>query len=216
MAKAWARQQAKKNEIAAVLERGALWIKFHPQTALWAGIGLLAAGLLGAGFANKISNEQEESWSRYAIAQSYAYSRQPQAAIEQIDNLAQTYPASAAAGYGLLLAGDLMFEQNKFTDAAQTYQRVIETPGRTDTLPLAMANLGLAQEASGDCRAAEATHQRFLETYSEHFLAAQSHASIARCQIKLGEKEKAKATMERMAFLYPNTYWAQWAQARIK
>ena len=32
----------------------------------------------------------------------------------------------------------------------------------------------------------------------------------------VGKTDQAKATFERMAFLYPDTYWANWAKARLK
>lgn len=216
MAKAWARKEAKTNEIAAVIEKGVLWVKFHPQTALWSAITLIAAALLAAGFANKVLNEREESWSRYAIAQSYAYSKQPDAALEQIRDLARNYPSSVAASYALLLAGDILYEQGKFSEAAASYEQVAQQPNHKETLPLARANLGIAREAAGDCKSAQTADQTFLDAHSDHFLAPQVHASLARCLALLGENEKAKATYERMAFLYPETYWAAWAKARLQ
>jgi len=216
MAKAWARQEAKTNEIAAILEKGVLWVKFHPQAALWGGIGTLAAVIAIAAFVNRTINEREESWSRFAFAQSYAYSKQPVQALEQVQSLSRDYPASAATSYGLLLAGDILFEQGKFKEAIATYNQVVSRPNHRETLPLALANLGISQEASGDCQSATGTDQRFLDAYPEHFLAPQVHASLARCLSLTGDTEKAKATYERIAFLYPDTYWATWASARIK
>ncbi len=216
MAKAWARQEAQKNEIAALIEKGVLWVKSHPQVALWGGIGTLAAMIAIAAFVNRAANEREESWSRFAFAQSYAYSKAPKQALEQIQNLTRDYPGSAAASYALLMAGDILYEQGKFKEAIATYNQVVNQPNHREALPIALANLGISQEASGDCQNATGTDQRFLDAYSEHFLAPQVHASLARCLSLMGDTEKAKATYERIAFLYPNTYWAQWAQARIK
>lgn len=216
MAKAWARQEAKKNEIAALIDKGVLWMTFHPQASLWGGIGLLAAVIAVAVFVNRTLNEREESWSRFAFAQSYAYSKQPKQALEQVRGLTQDYPGSSATSYALLLAGDILYEQGQYKEAAQTYNKVVNQPNHREVLPIALANLGISQEASGDCKSATATDQRFLDAYSQHFLAPQVHASLARCLSLTGETEKARATYERIAFLYPATFWATWAQARIK
>jgi len=216
MAKAWARKEAKKNEVAAIVERGVLWIKYHPTVSMWGGIALVGIALLGASFYNRTVTKREESWSRYAVAQSYAYSRQPDAALEQIRLLTEEFPASAASSYAHLLSGDILYERGKYKDAAASYDSVVTRPNHAEAVPIALANLALSHEASGDCKSAGDSAQRFLDAYSEHFLAPQAHASLARCLTITGEREKARATFEKMAVLYPNSYWAQWAQARLQ
>ena len=68
----------------------------------------------------------------------------------------------------------------------------------------------------GDFKAAAESDQKFLDSYQDHFLAPQVHASLARCLAALGDAAKAKAAYERIVFLYPETYWAQWAREKLK
>src|SRR3989338_8413045 len=146
MAKAWARKEAKKNEVAAAIEKVMLWIKFHPQVSIWGGIGLAAAALLAASFYNRIITTREESWSRYAIIQSYAYAKKSDEALAQARLLAQEYPASEATSYAQLLTGDILYGQGKYKEAAAAFEKVVSQPNHAQTLPVAMANLGISQE----------------------------------------------------------------------
>ena len=43
MANQLTKEDIKRNEIADVLERSAVWVKFHPQQTLWGGLGTAAA-----------------------------------------------------------------------------------------------------------------------------------------------------------------------------
>src|SRR5688500_1022576 len=105
MSKQWARQEAKTNEIASAIERGSDWVKGNQQTAAWGGAALAVAALIAVTIVHRIGSEREASWSKFAIAQSYAYSRQPDQALEQARTLSQDHPGSTAASYGQLLAG---------------------------------------------------------------------------------------------------------------
>lgn len=216
MGKQWARQQAKQNEIATAIERTTDWVSTHQQASVWIVIGSVAAILIGVAFYNKLVGEREETWSRYWIAQSYAYSQQGPNALAQVKKLAEEYPTATASSYGLLLAGDVLFEQNRYGEAAQAYEKVMNQPNHESVRPIAMANMSLTKEAAGDCQGGNANSQEFLDAYADHFLAPQVHASYARCLGALGRPKQARAAYERMAFLYPDTYWANWAKARLK
>jgi predicted Zn-dependent protease len=216
MGKQWARKEAKENWVAVGLENAGLWIRHHQQASVWGGLGLVAAILLGAGFYSQRNASMEESWSKYAFAQSYAYSRQPQQAIDQIQKLETAHPGSAATSYGLLLAGDILFEQERFAEATVSYEKVVARPNHVETLPLGMASLTLTKEAVSDFPSAIDNGERFLSSYPEHFLAPQVHASVARSYAASGKEEQAQSTYQRIVFLYSGTYWEGWAKARMQ
>lgn len=216
MGKGWARQEAKTNEIAELLERGALWVKFHQQAAVWGGVALLAAAVIGGTIAYRRASGREESWSKFALAQSLAYSGRPAQAEELLKKLQEEHPDTLAAGHGALLAGDILFQQGKFDEAAAAFRGLAERTSDKALLPLALADTVLSLESAGKCQEAVATEQTFLDSYQDHFLAPQVHASMARCMTSLGDLEKAKAAYERIVFLYPDSYWSEWAKNKLK
>jgi tetratricopeptide (TPR) repeat protein len=214
MGKRWARQQAKENELAVAVERGTVWLRMHPQQATWTALGLVAALLVGVGFYTRHLAAKEEAWSKLAVATSYAYMGRGPEALKQVEALGSEHAASSASQYGMLLTGDLLYDQGNYPAAADSYRKVAERNADAHLLPLALAGLTLSLEAGGDCKTASGDSQRFLDSYQDHYLAPQVHASMARCLIALGERDRAKATFERMEFLYPNSYWSEWAKAR--
>lgn len=213
MSKQWAKEEANTNEIATVLERGAVWVKFHPQQSIWGGIGLAASIFIVAAFFIRSRQAREESWAQLSAATMYAQSGQAEASLNQVKALTEAHPGSAASGYARLLAGDVLFQQAKYKEAAQAYQGATEQPGVPATIPMALSGLALSQEGAGDCPAATAAAQRFLDTHQDHFLAPITHASLARCLAAQGKPE-AKETFQRIEILYPGTYWEAWAKAR--
>ncbi|MFA6029251.1 MAG: tetratricopeptide repeat protein [Elusimicrobiota bacterium] len=215
MAKGWARQEAKRNEVAEVLERSSLWLRMHQQTAVWVGVGTAAALIVAATAVYRHFSAREDSWAKYAVAQSYAYSGQIPQAMELVKRLQEEHPGELAAGHARLLEGDIEFQQGRFKEAGETYQALLETARDKALIALAMADVGMTKEAAGDCRSAVDADQRFLDSYQDHFLAPQVHASMARCHLSLGEADKARAAYERIAFLYPDSSWAEWAKARL-
>ncbi len=214
MAKAWARQQAHKNELATLVERATLWLKMHPQQATWGALGVVAVALMSVAFYTRTQAENEDAWSKLAVATSYAYMGRGPEALKQIEALGNEHPTNAAAQYGWLLTADLMYDQARYPDAIKYYRKVIDRNAGGELHPLGLAGLTLSQEAGGDCQASSTGSNQFLNNYKDHFLAPQVHASMVRCQLALGKPEQAKAALERMEFLYPNSYWAEWAKAR--
>ncbi|PCI34836.1 MAG: hypothetical protein COB53_11575, partial [Elusimicrobia bacterium] len=199
---------------ANILERATFWMQAHPQQTTWTALGIVAAALLSVAFYSRSQAENEDAWSKLAVATSYAYMGRGAEALTQIQTLANEHPTNSAAHYGWLLTGDLMFDQKQYPEAEKAYRKVMNLTGGSEMQPLGLAGLTLTQEASGDCKTSVAGSSQFLNTYKDHFLAPQMHGSLVRCHTALGQTEQARSALERMEFLYPNTYWAQWAKDR--
>ncbi|TBR23124.1 tetratricopeptide repeat protein [bacterium] len=208
------KQDIKRNEVADVLEGGFRWVKLHPQQALWSGLGAAAVVLVAVAFVFRRHQAREDAWSSLAAATAYAYSGQTDAALGQVKAVAEAHGGTAAAGYARLLAGDVLFQQGKFKEAGQSYQELLAQPGDAAAAPMALSGLALAQEGAGDCPAAAASAQKFLDAHQDHYLAPQTHAVLARCLAAQGKTEDAKAAFQRIEILYPGTYWESWAKAR--
>ena len=213
MGKQWVRQEIKRNEMAAVATSATAWIIANRQLAMAVAGGTLAL-LVAAGVAfARISVLRREAWEKFAIAQSYAYQGQAQAAQDQLKVVIES--PGKASDFASLFTGDLQFKQGRYKEAVEVYQRIVDRQSPKNLVPIAMADIGLAQEAGGDCKTAVETSQRFVDSYQDHFLAPQVHASLARCLYLLGQPQQAKSTLDRIVLLYPDSYWAQWAKGRL-
>jgi tetratricopeptide (TPR) repeat protein len=216
MGKQWVRAQVKRNELQDAVDRILFWVAANRQTAGIAA-GAVAVVLLFAGlFLYSHRAKQNAAWDELSVANGLAYSGQTDAALKKVEEISAAYPGAAASGYGLLFAGDLLFHRDRYADSVRYYQQLVDRGQPQVLQPFALGGLALAQEASKQCAEAVKTAERFLGTYSDHFLAPQVHTSLARCETALGQRDTAKSTLQRIALQYPETSWAAWAQDRLK
>ena len=216
MGKQWVRAQVKRNELQDTVDGGLRWVLDNRQTA---GIGAagIAAVLLFAGlFLYSHRAKQNAAWDDLSLANGLAYSGQTEAALKKVDEIIAAYPGTAASGYGLLFAGDMLFHRDHFAESLKYYKQLVDRGQPLVLQPFALGGLALAQEAAGQCAEAVKTEEGFLGAHPDHFLAPQVHASLARCQTSLGQRDTAKATLQKIALQYPETSWAAWAQERLK
>ncbi len=216
MGKQWVRQQIRQDEVQTVLDKGLAWVAKNRQkattTAAIAGAVILIASLM----TYRWRSTRAAAWERLGLAESLAYSGRPDAAVEQIKQLEVEQPSSEAAAFGALFLGDMQFQRQLYKEAGENYVKVVERGMPKSLHPVALSNLALSQEASGQPQPAAQTAQRFLDAYPDHFLAPQVHACLARTLQAQGQAEQAKAAYQKIMLQYPDTSWASWAQARLK
>jgi TolA-binding protein len=215
MGKQWVRQEIKKDWLQETIESLYVWGSKNRQTAATvAGGAALVVGLAGLLIYRSYSL-QNAAWDRLTVAQDSAYSGKVDSALQQISQLAADYPNSAAAGYGLLFKGDILFPKGQYKEALEAYAKVLENGQPKAIQPMALGDTALAQEAAGQCPQAAQTAQKFLELYGDHFLAPQVHACLARCLQAGGQADQARIAYQKITLQYPETSWAGWAKTRL-
>jgi len=135
-------------------------------------------------------------------------------AEKQLDSIEANFSRTSAWGFAALTKGDLLFRQNKFKEAAGEYAKVA-AKGPKNLLPFAFYDLGKAKEAAADLAGAQGHYKDFLAAYPEHFLAPEVHLSLANAYELSNNPAEAKAAYEKIALLYPDTYWAMVAKAKV-
>lgn len=215
MAKQWIKAQVRHNEYQDFVDRGLHWVLANRQRALIGAGSAAGVVLLSLLFLYRYRAGQNTAWERLSVAQGYAYSGQGEASLKQLKELAADYGGSKAAGFGLLFAGDLLYRQGSYKEAVAYYNQVVERENPKAAVPIALANSAIAQEAGGDFAQAAATAQRFLDLFSDHFMAPQVHASLARGLQAQGQVDAAKAALQKISLQYPETPWSAWAQQRL-
>lgn len=212
----WAREEAKRNELAVWLERLGLWVQANREISIGAILAVVALALGGVYFISRQSKAKAQAWERLAIAQSAGFQGQVKPALELFDRLVLDYPESSMSAYALLYKGDLLYRQALYKEAVEPYRMLLAEDPTGSLAPFALANLCLAHEAAGSLKEAVSAGSRLLSEQGDHFLAPQAHACMARAFLAMGEKEQAKSTYEKIALLYPDTSWSKWAQSKLK
>lgn len=210
----WAKEEIHRNELAVLVERAVAWTLAHREAAVGGGVTLLIAGFLGVYAGVRYRDLKNTAWERLAVAQSYAFAGQDKSALEQLKDIQEKYPRARAAAFSTVFQGDIEFQTGKYKEAIADYTRSLDLKDPT-LEPFARSGIAFSHEAAGGFDKAAEAAQQFLAAHAEHFLAPQVHAVLARSLRALGRAEESKATLEKMALLYTETYWAQWAQNEL-
>lgn len=190
------------------------WIKNHRETVI--GSLVMAAGALifGIWVAVHYAGLREAAWKNLFIAQQTGFSGRYPEAITQLDSIEANFARTSAWGFAALTKGDLLFRQEKFKEAAEEYAKVAAR-GPKNLMPFAFYDLGKTKEAAADLAGAQSQYKDFLTAYPDHFLAPEVHLSLANVYELANNPAEAKAAYEKIALLYPDTYWAAAAKAKV-
>lgn len=189
------------------------WIKDHRETVIGSLVIAAAVAIFGVWVGVHYSNLRETAWKNLFIAQQTGFSGRYPEAITQLDSIETNFARTSAWGFAALTKGDLLFRQDKFKEAAEEYAKVT-AKGPKNLMPFAFYNLGKTKEAAADIAGAQGQYRDFLAAYPEHFLAPEVHLSLANAYALAGNMAEAKAAYEKIALLYPDTYWAMAAKAK--
>ena len=99
--------------------------------------------------------------------------------------------------------------KKNYDEAISQLTIVANASKQTPLTPLALSNLAFAYEENGDPLQAALTYQRFMDSYSEHFLAPHVQLSLGRAYADAGETVQAQASLEQLIDLYPTSPWSE-------
>ena len=208
----WSRQDLKRNELEEFLGGALAWIEKNRRLILGASGAVFAAVFVGTAAYYQKRQASNASWERLNLAETYAYAGRPDLSTKAIQELSSSYPASAAADFGLLFSGDLGFWQGRYEQALKSYAELSVRGQPADLMPFALAGQAFAYAGAAKLNEAASSEKTFLDSYPDHFLAPHVHEEMVRTLLALGRKQEAKAALERIALEYPGTPWAARAQ----
>lgn len=216
MGKQWVREQVRRDPVQDSVDKGVRWVDDNRQFALGAAGAGVCLLLLAVLLISHARSTRIKAWDRLGLAEAMAYAGQPDASLQQLKQLTEEQPGSAAAGFGRVFAADISYSRGQYKDALDGYNAVLERGKPAGLQPIALNDVAISQEAAGQFEQAQQAAQRFLELYPDHFLAPQVHACLARSLAALGQLDKAKTTYQKIALQYEGTPWAAWANARLQ
>ncbi|MCX5783335.1 MAG: tetratricopeptide repeat protein [Elusimicrobia bacterium] len=210
----WIREEIKKDWLGEHTEKALAWLKNNRQYAMGTLVAIIAAAIASYYISVKIAAKDDAAWEKFYFAQKAVYSANLEQGIKELDELAAAFSSSKAAGYGLLLKGDILFSQGKAKEAAEIY-KPLAAKNKPLISELAYSGLCASLEAQNNFSEVISSAEEFLRKYPGHFLAAQIESFRARAQDLLGKTDEAKISYERIYTMFPNTYWGQSAKLKL-
>lgn len=205
------RSHLKENILATKLEGVASWIEANRPKVLTALGVSLALVLIASVLILRQKEQKDLTWTRLAQAQAYMGQKQWDGA-KQILNDLKTSSRGPLVFYTYYYLAEIAINEGQTDEAIQLYSEVVSRAGKNPLAPLALSALGSAYEQKRDYSSATQTYSRFLEQYSNHFLAARLQLALGRVQLLNGDKESAKKSLGQLIDLYPNSEWAKTAR----
>jgi TolA-binding protein len=215
MGKQWAKQQIKTNELHDFVETCIEWAADNREKVLFGAVAaVLVVALAGFAYFRK-GKLRDDAWDRLSVAQAYAFTGRVDDSLKQLAEIQKEYSSSNASAYATIFEGDILYRKGSYKEAAAAYTKAMQG-GAKGIEPLALADLGMAQEAAGLFTEARDTSRKFLDTYPDHFMAPPVYASMARSLGFLKQTDDQKAALQKMTLQYPETFWASWAHAKLQ
>jgi tetratricopeptide (TPR) repeat protein len=199
-----------------LVAKAALWIRDH-QERFWAVTGTTALTILLIFFmVHHRQQRNEEAWNQLGLVQNQLMQNQMADAKKTLADWQTKFQGTSASGYAKFMEADLLYRTSDYTNAAQLYGSLADGAPKKDMRPLALTAQASAQEMAGQLPQAQATVQRFLNEYGDHFLAAPNHLAQARLAELTGDKAAASAAYDRFIALYPQHPSVPLARARLQ
>ncbi|MDE2059578.1 MAG: tetratricopeptide repeat protein [candidate division NC10 bacterium] len=186
-------------------------------------IGLLALSAVTAGYFAWSGRKETDSATllHKAVSQLDASIRsgsddaKREEGIRLLQEVMSRYPQSTAAAEATLRLGNQYYTAGKYNEARAAYTTYLEKNPKG--LIAFSAGLGL-----GDTYLAERSYEKAIETYSrliEQFaqepLLPEADLHLAAAYVGMNRLKEASALYEKIVATYPNTGWAQRAQAEL-
>jgi tetratricopeptide (TPR) repeat protein len=196
-------------------EKIAQWIVTHRAQLGLALVTLILAGGLTALIVVNRKKLREGGILQLATARYQASQGKQKEALASIDEVIRSQRTNSVGMQAFILKGDLLFNDQKFEEAAKVFQE-----GYTQASHPAYQVLMLAGQASSSVelqKFAEAVgfYKRLIQDYPDHFLVPRAYMELGRLHSAQQEWTEAKAAYERLLTLYSKSPWAGEAQSLL-
>jgi tetratricopeptide (TPR) repeat protein len=185
------------------------------------GLGAVAViGLVWAIVAWKKGQDETDANKQFFAAPIEAGPRSAPVSAQPLLELAKEYPGTTAGEYAQLLAGDELFNQEKYPEAYQQFSEFIESHPDSTLVPQAKVGVAASLEAEGKNSEAIAKYHDLILLYpSELNIISPAKLTLARLYQEDNKPQQAfelYAELARMLGQNPYDPWASEAQERAR
>ncbi len=211
MSKHWAKEEVHHSNLVSIVDKSLNWITSNREYALGGAIGIVVVALLGFYFVNRQEMINEHAWENLFTAQQAAAMGKVPEAFQQLDSLAANYSRTEAAGYAVILKGDVFFDNGKYQESADVYKKILAADRPAKLVPFALSNLASCKQALKDYTGSIESANTFLGKYPTHALTQHVLLTLAISQELAGRAADAVHTYKRIETEFPRSYEAELA-----
>ena len=203
-------------EILSVAQQGLDYVRPYLKWLILGGVTLALVLVGWSGYT--YWQHSRETRAQAALEQARPLLRQPDQAAEAIkvlDALIRDYPATTVARMARLFKGHLLYQTNKYADAAKTYEKLRSALNSKDSLgwsPFVTESLSYCYEAQGDFPQAAQTLKPLVDQTSGSYQTVLL-ARLALLYDKAGNRKEAEDTWQRLLSQAQNpalvSYWKE-------
>lgn len=196
------------------ISQGINYCKTHAKGLGFAFVLIVVVWVATACYLSHQEKVQQDSWMQYYQTQVALLTQGQEAAANTLANLVKQYPHSNAAYYAQLMLADLLFTQENYAQAAETYQQLTKAKNAY-VRTIAMLSLAQAQQATKDYAASIATAKQFIAANPTNFALPQAYFTLAISQELSGDKTASLETYKKILEDYTKSYFGVFAKDKI-
>jgi len=207
--------ELKENILAHHIENFLMWvIERRVQVLTLLGV-VLAAVLIGSVFALRQKEAREQARTKLAYSQALLSQARFAEAATTLDEIRKGPMDTDTARLTAYLRGVASVGQSKADEAVTFLTEAVDLSRNHPIRPLAIADLGSAQEQKKDFEAAIASYALSVSEYPDHFMSPRVMLALGRVQILAGKNDEVADLVERLIDLHPTSEWAENARRLI-
>jgi predicted negative regulator of RcsB-dependent stress response len=217
MAKKWAKQEIQLTAYQKTVHKIKNWVKHNRRQIFTALVAAIVILILVSYSVIRHRKKQITAWKKFSTIQTeIEKSEKPLESLNKIDELVKKYPDYPASAYALMFKGDILYENEKYEDAANTYNKIISNKKFADYIPFAVNSLLYCYLSQNKTDEFLNTAQDFVAKYPKHLLTPQVYMQLAAAYTQKGEKEKADEIYNKLAVQYIDSPWGQSAKMMLE
>jgi tetratricopeptide (TPR) repeat protein len=196
-------------------EKLAQWFFAH-RAQFGLAFGLLVVGSgLGIAIGVNRSKMTERGIEQISVARMQSSQGKRKEALQTLEEVLTAHRTNPVAMQAYILKGEMLVQEKKFGEAAETYQEGFGQASFPAYKALMLVGWAAADVEMQKFPAAIERYGSFVRDFPDHYLVPRCLMELGRLHLAQKQWKEARATCERFLTLFPKSPWAPEAQANL-
>ncbi len=197
-----------------IIDKAIVCFNANKKVVLIISAAVLVAAAGYAAYKQSAKQSYQDQWAKLFNAELGFVSSKEQS-LTPLENFVSANPKTQAAVYAKLTLGNAYYQMQDYTKAKDYFNQVASGENK-ELAALAEVSVTASDLALKDYPSAITAADAFAAKYPTHFALAQVLQYKALAQELAGNLKEAKESYTKVSMQYPNTYYAAFADLRLK